>query len=84
MEKLDLKTELELELEQAWGIKAIVYYGKESQSIVAIEELSELQKELCKMLRGIGKHRALSRRNRRCRNHVMPNQGAICPGPYAD
>ncbi len=58
MEKLDLKTELELEieLEQAWeSIKAIAsYYGKESQSIVAIEELSELQKELCKMLRGIG------------------------------
>lgn len=32
--------------------KAISNYGKRMQIIVAIEELSELQKELCKMLRG--------------------------------
>lgn len=45
-----------LELEQVPANLKIIasYYGKESQSIVAIEELSELQKELCKMLRGIG------------------------------
>ena len=34
--------------------KAIITYGVQNQSIVAIEELSELQKEICKMLRGIG------------------------------
>ena len=34
--------------------KAIEKYGKELQFIVAIEELSELQKELTKALRGIG------------------------------
>ena len=33
--------------------KAIITYGVEMQSTVAIEELSELQKEICKMLRGI-------------------------------
>lgn len=32
--------------------KAIKAYGIKNQSIVAIEELSELQKELCKALRG--------------------------------
>ena len=31
--------------------QAIATYGKENQLIVAIEELSELQKELCKALR---------------------------------
>lgn len=33
-------------------LKAINNYGKQMQIIVAIEELSELQKELCKLLRG--------------------------------
>lgn len=32
--------------------KAISQYGGDNQVIVAIEELSELQKELCKHLRG--------------------------------
>ena len=32
--------------------KAIGTYGKELQTIVAIEEMSELTKELCKQLRG--------------------------------
>lgn len=32
--------------------KAIDTYGEEMQMVVAIEELSELQKELCKLLRG--------------------------------
>ena len=32
--------------------KAIETYGEEIQKIVAIEELSELQKEICKSLRG--------------------------------
>ena len=36
-------------------IKAIVNsYGKENQITVAVEELSELIKELCKELRGMG------------------------------
>lgn len=34
--------------------RAVQKFGKEKQLIVAIEELSELQKELCKELRGIG------------------------------
>lgn len=32
--------------------EAVEHYGRENQVVVAIEELSELQKELCKMLRG--------------------------------
>lgn len=32
--------------------RAISFYGSEIQRVVAIEELSELQKELCKSLRG--------------------------------
>ena len=31
---------------------ALRTFGVESQAVVAIEEMSELQKELCKMLRG--------------------------------
>ena len=38
---------------------AIKEYGKEQQMIVAIEELSELQKEICKILRkNIGRPRS--------------------------
>ena len=33
---------------------AIRTFGKQNQTVVAIEELSELQKELCKLLRGSG------------------------------
>ena len=33
---------------------ALVAYGEEKQCIVAIEELSECAKELCKVLRGKG------------------------------
>lgn len=33
---------------------AIACYGKEAQCIVALEELSECQKEICKVLRGKG------------------------------
>ena len=33
---------------------AIVAYGERNQMIVAIEELSECQKEICKFLRGEG------------------------------
>ena len=34
--------------------KAIDTWGLESQQIVAIEELSELAKEICKVKRGVG------------------------------
>ena len=34
--------------------KAIKHYGQDKQIAVAIEEMSELQKELCKVLRGDG------------------------------
>lgn len=33
---------------------ALIAYGEEKQCIVAIEELSECQKEICKALRGNG------------------------------
>lgn len=33
---------------------ALVTYGERSQMIVAVEELSECQKEICKFLRGFG------------------------------
>lgn len=33
---------------------ALVTYGKEMQMVVALEELSECQKEICKFLRGFG------------------------------
>ena len=33
---------------------AIMQYGKEAQQIVALEEFSEVQKEVCKLLRGSG------------------------------
>lgn len=33
---------------------ALVSYGRESQMVVALEELSECQKEICKFLRGSG------------------------------
>lgn len=34
--------------------KIIEHFGNKNQCIVAIEELSELQKEICKHLRGLG------------------------------
>lgn len=43
---------MEKELEKEILRKAVVYYGKTSQIQVAIEEMSELTKELCKDLRG--------------------------------
>ena len=33
---------------------ALLHFGEENQLIVAIEELSECQKEICKFLRGYG------------------------------
>ena len=33
---------------------ALVAYGEEVQMVVAVEELSECQKEICKFLRGFG------------------------------
>lgn len=35
-------------------INAFIQYGEEMQMIVALEELSEVQKELCKFMRGLG------------------------------
>lgn len=40
--------------EEAIIKKAIEHNGNTKQKIVAIEELSELQKEICKELRGLG------------------------------
>ena len=34
--------------------KALAYFGEENQLTVALEELSECQKEICKFLRGYG------------------------------
>lgn len=34
--------------------ETIAHFGEEKQTVVAIEELSELQKELCKAIRGKG------------------------------
>ena len=34
--------------------KALLKYGEETQLVVALEELSECQKEICKFLRGFG------------------------------
>lgn len=34
--------------------KALGTYGERAQMVVAVEELSECQKEICKFLRGIG------------------------------
>lgn len=34
--------------------KALAHYGEENQLTVALEELSECQKEICKFLRGYG------------------------------
>lgn len=39
---------------------ALERYGIGAQCVVAVEELSELQKELCKMLRGGGDRSALA------------------------
>lgn len=33
---------------------ALLHYGEENQLTVAIEELSECQKEICKFMRGFG------------------------------
>lgn len=33
---------------------ALVHYGTDKQCVVAVEELSECQKEICKVLRGKG------------------------------
>ena len=42
---------LDMYHEDAILVNAIAYYGNHTQTLVAIEELSELQKELCKYLR---------------------------------
>ena len=34
--------------------KALLCYGEQTQLVVALEELSECQKEICKILRGTG------------------------------
>lgn len=40
--------------------KALAHYGTDNQLIVAVEELSEAQKEICKLLRGDGNFDHLS------------------------
>lgn len=51
---------LEIEIIPSALKKIANYQGIENQSIVALEELSELQKEICKMRRGIGNKEHLS------------------------
>lgn len=43
-----------LEERQKAYTNALLWYGEEVQLVVAIEELSECQKEICKFLRGYG------------------------------
>ena len=49
-----------MERQSGYGYRAFIYakalerYGEENQSVIALEELSEAQKELCKFLRGNG------------------------------
>ncbi|MBQ8797211.1 MAG: hypothetical protein IJZ56_03335 [Oscillospiraceae bacterium] len=43
-----------LEERQKTYTNALSRYGEEAQLVVAIEELSECQKEICKFLRGYG------------------------------
>ena len=40
--------------------RIIKYFGKNKQCIVALEELSELQKEICKHLRGYDNRHAVA------------------------
>lgn len=40
--------------------KAMLAFGEQNQLIVAVEELSECQKEICKILRGGGDYRHLA------------------------
>ena len=37
-------------------LDTVIYYGKEKQLTVAIEEMSELTKEVCKFIRGKGSY----------------------------
>lgn len=39
--------------------EALIRFGKRNQLVVAIEEMSELQKEICKYFRDEGKHQDL-------------------------
>lgn len=57
--------------------RALDTYGSALQIVVMMEEMSELQKELCKYLRGkilAGKHR---RGDRRCGDHARANEDAV-------
>lgn len=50
----------EMESREAIYEKAFRRFGEEKQIVVAIEEMTECQKELCKFLRGIGNAGALA------------------------
>lgn len=49
-----------MERQHGYGYREFIYakardhYGTESQCVIALEELSEAQKEICKFLRGNG------------------------------
>ena len=50
----------EMEGREAVFERAFQRFGEETQIVVAIEEMTECQKELCKFLRGIGNAGALA------------------------
>lgn len=54
MERIDVVNQITYDQRLKTYTNAFVQYGEKNQIIVALEELSECQKELCKFLRGLG------------------------------
>jgi len=54
--------------------EALKQYGQWMQMIVALEELSEIQKEICKELRGGRRSESSSGRNCGCYNYAGTDQ----------
>lgn len=60
--------------------RALGTYGSVLQIVVTMEEMSELQKELCKNLRGRGSiefDRTYCRGDCRCGDHARTNEDAV-------
>ena len=55
---------------------ALAAWGADAQTLMVFEEMSELQKELCKARQRKGQHRTDRRRNCRRGNHAGTNEGA--------